>query len=438
MNLTVKARNYGVKELLRRTCLPRDFLDGIEILSEQGVVTLRLPGTGDKRVTFPACANGDVRTATRRLRAAESSLDVIVPFAGVCSPIGSDAFEVLNGKEVRFNADLPGVTTLTLGRYEELSDDWLDSHGRFRTESGVAASGMFLDRPIVDEYGAVLGQAIRLLIPSLAEPHRGARVWLTHDIDEVGYPFRLRRAAGHLLRRKKPSWALRDSFRFLGSRSTDDLIIAKCIREAVQARLKLAVNWKSAAAGKFDIRYDLESVKHLIRWNEENGVENGVHPGYMAFNNCGRLNAELDELRKAFGKTPMGGRQHYLRWSPRTWLDWERCGLKYDSSLGYVETVGFRAGTCVPYRPWLFVEDREATLLEVPLIVMDTSFIDCMNCSNEEALAMMRVLVKRCEIANGVFTVLWHPCNALTRRGAELFKGWLALLSQYSQYATEV
>ena len=57
-------------------------------------------------------------------------------------------------------------------------------------------------------------------------------------------------------------------------------------------------------------------------------------------------------------------------------MHWERCGLAYDSTLGYNERPGFRAGTCIPIRPWLFGSNRECNLVEIPLVAMDVTFID--------------------------------------------------------------
>ena len=47
----------------------------------------------------------------------------------------------------------------------------------------------------------------------------------------------------------------------------------------------------------------------------------------------------------------------------------------YDSTIGYNETVGYRAGTTQPYRPL-----AASRLLELPLHVMDTAlFYPCVS-----------------------------------------------------------
>jgi hypothetical protein len=134
----------------------------------------------------------------------------------------------------------------------------------------------------------------------------------------------------------------------------------------------------------------------------------GVHPGYHTFGDRNALASEVAYLRETLGSKSLGGRQHYLRWSPQTWHDWEACGLAYDSSVGFADALGFRAGTAFPYRPWSLRENRELDLIEVPLILMDCTPVKYMRLCRTEGLARIRQLVSRISRVGGVFTLLWH------------------------------
>jgi hypothetical protein len=170
-------------------------------------------------------------------------------------------------------------------------------------------------------------------------------------------------------------------------------------------------------------------------WARSHGVEMGVHPGYFTFGDETELGAEVERCRAAIGKGELGGRQHYLRWSPETWLDWERCGLAYDSSVGFADCVGFRAGTCWPYRPWLWKENRRAELLEIPLIVMEQSLISAsyMGLTPEQSAAAVKDLLRKCGAVGGVFTLLWHN-NCLGRPYGAHLSGILDLLAGLENY----
>jgi hypothetical protein len=135
-------------------------------------------------------------------------------------------------------------------------------------------------------------------------------------------------------------------------------------------------------------------------------------------------------LRSLLGSGPLGGRQHFLRWKPSTWRAWEDIGLAYDSTLGFADAIGFRVGTSVPYHPWLMDEDRESALLEIPLLVMDSTLVEnrYMGLDETHSLSRVTTLVRRCEIAGGVFTLLWHNTSVIHRPYASLYPRILALL----------
>jgi hypothetical protein len=161
-------------------------------------------------------------------------------------------------------------------------------------------------------------------------------------------------------------------------------------------------------------------LQRVFSYLREQGFELGVHPGYSTFGSKPALENEVALLRRALAVQKVGGRQHYLRWSPQTWLDWESCGLAYDSTVGFADLIGFRAGTAFPFRPWSFSENRELNLIEVPLIVMDCTPVKYMGLSREEGLARIRNCIQRAAIVGGVFTLLWHNVPLLEPE----YHGW--------------
>ena len=71
----------------------------------------------------------------------------------------------------------------------------------------------------------------------------------------------------------------------------------------------------------------------------------------------------------------MGNRFHYLMFDPeKTVQILEDCGIKYDTSLMFAEHVGFRRGCCSPFYLYDFEKNRTSPVIEIPLIIMDTTF----------------------------------------------------------------
>ena len=160
----------------------------------------------------------------------------------------------------------------------------------------------------------------------------------------------------------------------------------------------------------------------------------GAHPSYETFGSLERLRLEVTAVRELLQENNIGGRQDFLRWNPQSWVHWEALGLAYDATVGFADYVGFRAGTCYPYRPWLLSEQREAELLEIPLMAMDSTAQGYMRLSSEEALASLLECVARCRLVGGVFSLLWHNTRLIGRGYAPVYLRLIDELSGSASY----
>src|SRR5205085_2791052 len=249
-----------------------------------------------------------------------------------------------------------------------------DEHGRFLAKQSITIKENFIDRPIMDEYGLGLEQAIQALLPAWKAEPRVYRTKFSHDMDLIGIPFSLRTTIGHTVKRYRPMATVQDLLSTAGfGEPAYFRLVRKQARISLDRGLDSAFYWIASAPSQFDTGYDpgAAPILGLIRWLQGMGFEQGIHPSYYSFQNRERLRSQFECLRAVFQNSFFGGRQHYLRWSPNTWRDWEDCGLAYDSTLTHASVAGFRAGTCIPYHPWNFAENRPFRLLEIPLIVME-------------------------------------------------------------------
>ena len=128
--------------------------------------------------------------------------------------------------------------------------------------------------------------------------------------------------------------------------------------------------------------------------------------------------------RNGLQSTEMGGRQHYLRWrAPTTWLNWEAAGLTYDSTVGYAERAGFRAGTSREFRAFDLVGSRLLSLIERPLVVMDTTLLHYRKLGATDAAIECGLRLKsRCRRLGGHFTLLWHNSNLMSASHWRVFQ----------------
>jgi peptidoglycan/xylan/chitin deacetylase (PgdA/CDA1 family) len=166
-----------------------------------------------------------------------------------------------------------------------------------------------------------------------------------------------------------------------------------------------AHKWRAA---RYEVAETGEQIKGLI----SSGCEIGLH-GIDAWADVAKGGAELDEIRKVTGESEIGVRMHWLYFDENSPARLEKAGFSYDSTVGYNETVGYRAGTTQAFRPL-----NADHLLELPMHVMDTALFypAYMNLSPKEANVVLDQMIANVIRFGGVLTVNWHDRSLAPER----------------------
>ena len=159
-------------------------------------------------------------------------------------------------------------------------------------------------------------------------------------------------------------------------------------------------------------RYDVGELLPQLRRISSAECEVGVH-GLDAWLDADEGRRERDSVSRAIGATELGVRMHWLYFDATSPALLDRAGFTYDSTVGYCETVGFRAGTTQAYR-----SPGVNNLLELPLHVMDTSLFypSYLNLGEAEAERLVWRLIDDAERIGGVFTINWHDRSIAPER----------------------
>lgn len=451
VRITPQARCYAIYELSRRAGISPELHKRWTIRVDAKETIVSLDATGEKTIVFPHASPellrelsaGKIRTVRRRWMYAPKNAtalnipDFLVPFAKDTDSTPKTLFVSRGAGKLECTVDLPLSILMTLSRWEETLKRELDCHGRFPAKDSVAYRCGFLHRPVVDEYGLAFQQAIEVCYPAWQPVERNLRIKLSHDADHVGIPFRWKETIRHTVRYRRPLDSARDLVGAISNCEPTDLrALREIVSLSLDRNLDSAVYWKASEPTLRDSGYDPRhrKIRDIIAWLIENQVECGIQPGYDTFRAPEKLRREIHILREAMGAGPLGGRQHYLRWCPETWIHWETCGLAYDSSVCFAEHIGFRAGTCIPYRPWLFTLNRAADLLEIPLLVMDRTLLSYMKLTHEQSIDAVMDCVSRCRAVGGVFTLVWHNNHLLNPEFKSLYFKLLPLLVDGKRY----
>jgi hypothetical protein len=163
-------------------------------------------------------------------------------------------------------------------------------------------------------------------------------------------------------------------------------------------------NVSGSHASRRAAAYDINEISHWIGILLRRGCELGVH-GIDAWHSEQKGRDELSKLAGVTNESSIGIRMHWLLRNANTPSILERAGYAYDSTLGYNETVGYRAGTSQVFRPL----DAQ-TLLELPLHIQDGALFypSRLNLSEPEAEKRCKLLIDDAGKFGGVLTILWH------------------------------
>jgi hypothetical protein len=291
----------------------------------------------------------------------------------------------------------------------------------------------------------ILDEGIPIVeVPPMPAGHRFA-VCLTHDIDFIGirqhffdhsmFGFIYRATIGSIRRLLQKRLTVSQALRNWVSVASLPLVYARILPDFwepfgwylnVEANLPatyflipvkhhpgdgLSGPRTKLRASVYDVTDISETAKHLVK----NGCEVGVH-GIDAWNSVEKGKFEARRVAESADEKPDGVRMHWLMWDQDSPSKLENAGFNYDSTVGYNETVGYRAGTSQAFRP-----KGSKELLELPMHIQDGALFypTRMNLSEQEASQACGRIFAHAQQNGGVATLIWHDRS----HGPERFWG---------------
>jgi len=159
-------------------------------------------------------------------------------------------------------------------------------------------------------------------------------------------------------------------------------------------------------------RYDVTQIADQIQRLVSARREIALH-GIDAWRDVNKGRTELATIQRATGKSEIGVRMHWLFFDENSPAKLEEAGFCYDSTVGYNETAGYRAGTTQVFRPL-----GATRILELPMHIMDTALFYpvYMNLSPVQAETLTGQLINNTRRFGGVLTINWHDRSIAPER----------------------
>lgn len=352
---------------------------------------------------------------------------------------------------LEINVDLIASAFFFLSCWQEATTNEFDGFQRFVSGASVQYQLGMLDRAVVNEYFQIMKECIEQLHvgPIHGQPRfRGKHfaVCLTHDIDyarkwSAGIVYR--EAVKYLLlnEQRKSFLERKERFKqFLTAFASDNDPYRHSVERILEVEQEFNATssffFKSGATNKRDVSYRLRSgyVRNLIGRLENMGHDIGLHPSFNAYNNIRIMRREKKRLENIVSNKVSGVRQHFLRFEiPKTWRLQEQFRFLYDTTLGFADIEGFRAGFCHPFQPYDIDKDEAINIWELSLLVMDATLTDYRKLPADESLEVFKRTISTVKMHNGIGVLLFHNTCYDTLD----FAGWDYVFEKVVEFAFE-
>jgi len=266
---------------------------------------------------------------------------------------------------------------------------------------------------------------------------------LTHDVDFVRITdhkldhtllgFARRASAGSMSRFAKGDLSLRDLVQNINALASlpavylglcDDFWFEDFDRYLALERDTKAtfffIPFKNRAGEKVDqphsrrraAAYDVADEKLLIEKLSNAGNEISVH-GIDAWHDTEKGIEERRRIVELSGNCTPGVRMHWLCFDDSTPRVLDEAGFIYDSTVGYNDAAGYRAGTLQVFSP-----RGATTLLELPLHIQDAALFSPgrLSPNDSRAWSVCESILKDASRYGGALTILWHTRSMAPER----------------------
>ncbi len=293
---------------------------------------------------------------------------------------------------------------------------------RFKYQNSMQYKWDFSEIPVVDAYCDILDNILDLSLADYKKDFRwrhehGFCVTLSHDIDywDVWSTDQFKAIMKYNANRIKKD-PVKSIYKMIGHFLTKKIYNPeKAILKILNKERRLGVNstnfilvQDNSDDGRrnyfTDDRYKSGIKKVFSR--QAVGLHGSPDSAYF----IKETKKELERLQKIFPQQ-LGYRSHKLSFQYQSSYDiLEKMNLKYDASLGYWEHIGFRAGISFPFYPYDIENDKPFNILEIPLIVMDTTLISKLGMGQNPFIAAYRItkLFQRAKKFQSHISLLWH------------------------------
>ncbi|MBP7562737.1 MAG: hypothetical protein KA886_03020 [Candidatus Cloacimonetes bacterium] len=348
---------------------------------------------------------------------------------------------------IRINKDIIASAFYFLTCWQEYADDKEMFPGdRYDYKSSLQYYWNFTELPVVDRYCHMFELCLEYVLKKFSKQRKWPNkslfaLTISHDIDYWEFWSKDYLDSMIQFNKKRISTKpLKSLYKIVGHWLTKSFFYSP---EGIMKKIKRIENlfyakstfFLLAGSQTLDKRQEYffnpqirTSLKTILEDNEI-----GLHGTKTAAFDQDTINEEFDNLKTAHFDC-QGYRNHYLSFDyQKSFAILENAGFEYDSTLGFWENIGYRAGISFPFFPYNLKENKTFKILEIPLIVMDTTLYSekAMKMSVRKSFKHIKRMIQLSRNNCSHLSILWHN----TIFDSIDYPGWGKLYYRILRYA---
>ncbi|MFD2823085.1 polysaccharide deacetylase family protein [Lacinutrix iliipiscaria] len=309
--------------------------------------------------------------------------------------------------------DIFAASFYLLSRFEEYLPHVKDEYGRFTAEESLAFKNGFLQQPIVDIWAYKFKKVLQDHYPGFTFPKRNYHVKPVIDVP-MAYDFKqkgIMRSIGG---------TLGDLFTFKFKKLYHRYLVLFGLKRDPYDTFKYILNKQKQSQFKFifffligdystydkNININKASFVSLIKHVSDYSIV-GLKASFFSLTNFKVLKKEKEKIETVINTSLIASRNSFSKLNlPESYRNLVELEIPEDYTMGFVNHIGFRAGTCTPF--FFYDLDYE---VQTPLKVFSYNLLDYSLLKVNSLLDKKKVLLEiihQIKSVNGLFVPVFH------------------------------
>lgn len=319
----------------------------------------------------------------------------------------------LNGEKSTMPFDIFAASFYLLSRYEEYLPHVKDEYGRFTASESLAYKHGFLKQPVVDIWAYKFKSALQKQFPDFQFPEKNYRIKPIIDVP-TAYNYRLKGIMRTL------GGALKDIVKFRFRSLYIRFLVVFGFRHDPYDTYRYIINRQKLSKFKFLFFFligDYSTYDKGINPNKKKFVSLikhvadycaiGLKASFFAIDDSSILKKEKIKIEAIINNPLKASRQSFSRLNlPDSYRHLIELEIKEDYTMGYVNEIGFRAGSCTPFLFYDLDYEIQTPLKIYPYHVMDYALLKKKSLLDKKKA--LNEIINQIKQVNGEFIPVFH------------------------------